>query len=131
MADEEDVMAAFDQPLGLAMDLGDERAGGVEIVEPALLGLGGHRLGNAVGGKDHGDAVRHLVELAHEDRALGLQAFDDELVVDDFVADIDRCAIAFDRKLDDADRPVDAGAEAARRRDEQVERGPCRHLPAS
>ena len=37
MADEQDVAAVLDQPLGLAVDLGDERAGGVEIVEAALL----------------------------------------------------------------------------------------------
>ena len=70
MADEQDVAALLDQPLGLAMDLGDERAGGVEIVEAALLRLGRHRLGHAMGGEDHRHAVRHLVQLRHEDRAL-------------------------------------------------------------
>ena len=60
----------LDQPLGLAMDLGDERAGGVEIVEAALLGLGRHRLGHAVGREDHRHAVGHLVQLGDEDRAL-------------------------------------------------------------
>ena len=113
----------LDQPLGLAVDLGDERAGGVEIVEAALLRLGRHRLGHAMGGEDHRRAVRHLVQLGHEDRALGLQAVDDELVVDDLVADIDRRAVALERELDDADRAVDAGAEAARRGDQQGEGG--------
>ena len=37
MADEDDVAARRDQPLGLAVDLGDQRAGRVEIVEPAAL----------------------------------------------------------------------------------------------
>jgi hypothetical protein len=45
-------------------------------------------------------------------RALGLQAFDDVFVVDDLVPDIDRRAIAFERLLDDLDRPVDPGAES-------------------
>ena len=37
--------------------------------------------------------------------------------------DIDRRAVLLDRQLDDADRAVDAGAEAARRGDQQVEGG--------
>ena len=76
-----------------------------------------------MGGEDHRHAVGHLVQLAHEHRALRLQAVDDELVVDDLVADIDRRAVALERQLDDADGAVDAGAEAARRRDQQGEGG--------
>ena len=121
MADEQDVAPVLDQPLGLAVDLGDERAGGVEIVEAARLGLGRHRLGHAVGGEDHRHAVGHLVELVDEDRALRLQPVDDELVVDDLVADIDRRAVALERQLDDPDGAVDPGAEAARRGDQQGE----------
>ena len=116
MADEEDVAAVLDQPLRLAVDLGDERAGGVEEFEAAFLGLRRHRLGHSVGGEDDRHSVRHLVELGHEHRALGLEAVDDELVVDDLVADVDRSPVALQRQLDDPDRPVDSGAEAARAR---------------
>ena len=123
MADEQDMAAALDQPLGLAVDLGDERAGRVEIVEAALLRHCRDRLGDAVRGEDDGDAVRDMVELGDEHRPLGLEAVDDELVVDDLVADIDRRAVALERELDDPDRAVDAGAEAARRRDQQGEGG--------
>ncbi len=42
-------------------------------------------------------------------------------VVDDLVADIDRRAEALDRALDDRHRAVDAGAEAARRGDEDAQ----------
>ena len=35
MADEQDVAAVLDQPLGLAVDLADQRAGRIEIVEAA------------------------------------------------------------------------------------------------
>src|SRR3546814_1866562 len=89
-ADEDEVRAGRDEPLGLAMDLGDERAGGVEIIEPARLGVGGHRFGHAVRRKHHRRAAGHLVQFLDEHRALGFQAVDHELVVDDFVADIDR-----------------------------------------
>src|SRR3546814_6450669 len=79
MADEDDVPARRDEPLGLAMDLGDERAGGVEIIEPARLGVGGHRFGHAVRRKPHRRAVGHLVQFLDEHRALGFQAVDHEL----------------------------------------------------
>ena len=45
MADEDDVATGLDQPLGLAVDLADQRAGRVEIVEAARLGGGGTDLG--------------------------------------------------------------------------------------
>ena len=44
---------------------------------------------------------------------MALQVVDDELVVDDFVAHVDRRAELRERLLDDGDRAVDAGAEAA------------------
>jgi hypothetical protein len=94
--------------------LGDQRAGRVEVEQIARLGLGRHRLRHAVGGEDTGCLSRRdLVELLDEDGALA-QALHDEAVVDDLVADIDRRAVLLERQLDDLDRPVDAGAEAAR-----------------
>src|SRR3546814_9398139 len=72
MADEEDVPSILNQPFGLAMNLGDERAGGVEIIEAALFGRGRNRLRHAMGREDHRHAVRNLVEFGDEDRALGL-----------------------------------------------------------
>ena len=121
MADEDDVAAGLDQPLGLAMDLADQGAGRVEIIEAARLGGGRHDLGHAMGGKDHRAAVRHLVQLLDEHRAQPAQPVDDEAVMDDFVPDIDRRPEALDRQLDDLDRAIDARAKAARRRDQEVE----------
>ena len=73
------------------------------------------RLGDAVRREDHRLAgVGNFVELLDEHRALRLQALDDVAVVDDLVADIDRRPEFLERQLDDLDRPVDAGAEAAR-----------------
>ena len=57
----------------------------------------------------------HFVKFLDEDRAPGAQAVDDEVVVHDLVAHIDRRAPFLQRHLDDLDGPVDAGAEAARR----------------
>jgi hypothetical protein len=49
-----------------------------------------------------------------------LQAVDDEAVVDDLVADIDGRPEPLERQLDDLDRAIDSGAEAARRGDQDM-----------
>ena len=122
MADQHDGAPGLVMPLGLAMDLGDQRAGGVDEEQVATSGLGRHRLRHAVGGEHDGAVVRHLVELVDEDRALGLEAFDDVAIVHDLVADIDRPAVALDGALDDLDGTIDAGAEAARAGEQDRER---------
>ncbi len=102
----------------LGMDLGHQRAGGVDIEHAAGLGLGGHRLRHAMGGKDHRPVGRAFVEFLDEDRSPGAQSVDHEAVVHDLVPDVDRRAPFLERHLHDLDRPVDAGAEAARRGEE-------------
>ena len=69
---------------------------------------------HAVRAEDDGRAVRHCVELVDEHGAEAAQAIDDEPVVHDLVAHVDRRAEELDRALDDVDRAVDAGAESAR-----------------
>jgi hypothetical protein len=102
MADEEDVAPGLDQPLGLAVDLADQRAGRVEIVEAATLRFGRHGLGHAMRGEDHRNSVRHLRHFLHEHRAHRLQPVDHIFVVDDLVPDVDRGAITLECELDDA-----------------------------
>jgi hypothetical protein len=115
MADEQHVAAPLMMDLGLAVDFRHQRAGGVDGGQPARIGVVGHRLGDAVGGEDHrGRAVRHLVELAHEDRALSLQALDHVLVVDDLMTDVDRRSVDGERPLHHVDGSHHTGAEAAR-----------------
>jgi hypothetical protein len=53
-------------------------------------------------------------EVLDEDRTLLLEILDDVGVVDDLVADVDRRAELVQRALDDLDRALDAGTEAAR-----------------
>ena len=126
MADENDVPSGLDLPFGLTMDLGHQRAGRIDIIEPAFGGLVRNRLGHAMRGKDHRHAVRHVVHGFHEDRAFVFQRIDDIFVVHDFMPDIDRCPIDFERALDDGDSAVHAGAEAARRRDKHLKRAAVR-----
>ncbi len=113
MADQDHRAARLVVALGLAMHLGDQRAGRVDIEEVAAASLGRHRLRHAVRGEHNGPVVRHLVELVDEDRALGLEVLDDEPVVHDLMPHIDRSAVALDGALDDLDGAIDSGAEAA------------------
>ena len=73
-------------------------------------------------GAEHGDRIRrHFGQILDEDRALVFQAFDNVFVVHDLVPDIDRRSEPLEGKLDDLDRTVDAGAEAAGSGDEHAQ----------
>lgn len=73
--------------------------------------------------EDHGIAGRHFLEFLEEDRALLFQILDDVLVVNDFVAHVDRRAVHGYCALDDLDRAIDACAEAARLREQDFRIG--------
>ncbi len=115
--DECDVPTGIRLPLRLAMDLGDQRASGVEKVETARLRILGHSLGHAMGGEDDGAVVGNLVQFLDEDGALRAQAVDHIFIMDDLVPDIDGRAIFGDRALHDGDGAVHPRAKAARRGD--------------
>ncbi len=121
MADKQDVCAGFDQPFGAAMDLADQRAGGVEIVEPACLCCLGHHLGHAMGRKDNRAAIRHFVQFLHEYRAKAAQSVDHIAIVHDFMPNIDGRAKSLDRQFDNLDGSVDARAKTARRGNQHME----------
>ncbi len=124
MADQHDLAATLVVDLGLAVNLGDQRTGGVEGEEIALLRLGRNRLRHPVSGEDHGGAgFGDLVELLDEYRSLGLEALDHVAVVHDLVAHIDRCAITRESLLDRIDGAHDPRAEAARRAQQHFQRG--------
>ena len=120
MADEEDMPPFFDQSLSLPVNLRNQWTGRIDVGEATALRLGGHRLGHAVRGKYHRPIIRYFVELIHEHRSELSKPVDHELVMDDFVADVDGGAEALECKLDDLDRAVDARAKTAWRRDEHT-----------
>ena len=62
----------------------------------------------------------HLGLLLDEDRAALAQLLDHVLVVDDLLAHVDGRPVQLERALDGLDRAVDAGAVAARRREQQL-----------
>ena len=114
MADQDHVEALARVLADLHVHLGDQRAGGIEHRKAAPLRLLHHAHRHAVRAEDHGGAVRHLVELVHEHGAESAQPLDNEAVVHHLVAHVDRRAEELERALDDVDRPVHPGAEAAR-----------------
>src|SRR5579884_4199079 len=120
VADERDEMAAVGVAPRLRVHLVHERARRVDDPEAALLRVLLHRRGDAVRGEDADLALRDLRLVLDEDGAQRLEPADDVLVVDDLVADVDRRAVLLEQAFHDLDRPVDAGAERARRGEEHA-----------
>ena len=131
VADQQDVVVVIGEPPGLVVHLGHQRAGGVDGLQAALGRLRVHRRRDAVGGEHHGLALRHLVELLDEDRTARLEVGHDVLVVHDLLAHVDRRAVEVQRLLDRDHRPVDAGAVAARRREQHGAVRRCAGIPRS
>ena len=114
VADHHDRVALGGEAAGGDVDLGDQRAGGVDRAQVAGGGVVVDRRGDAVGGEDDHLALRHLGLLLDEDRAALGQLLDHVLVVDDLLAHVDGGAVQLERALDRLHGAVDAGAVAAR-----------------
>src|SRR5437899_1513698 len=106
------------------MDLGDERTGRVEYGEAARLGVGTDRLRDAMRREYDGAPGGHLVQFIDENRALRLEIVDDKFVVDDLVPHVDRRAVLRKRLFDNRNRAVDARAEPARIREQNIHQFP-------
>ena len=107
--------------LDAAVDLADQRAGGIGVDQLAAFRLGRHRLRHAVRREHHQRLIRHLVELLDEHRALGAQLVHHMTVVHDLVAHVDRRPVLGERLLDDLDGALDPGAEPARAGQQDVQ----------
>jgi len=114
MADEDHRPAAGGILAPLDVDLGDERAGRVQHPQGARAGIGLDRARHAVRTEDRHRLRRHFVQVFDEHGALGAQAVDHRLVVDDFVAHVHGRTMPFERALDDLDGSDDARAKPAR-----------------
>jgi hypothetical protein len=113
MADQDQGPALRHVPFALIVDLGDERAGGVEHRQRARGGLLLDAARHAMGA-EHGDRERrNFRQILDENSAFVLQAFDHVFIVHDLVAHIDRRAVFLERTLDDLDGTHDARTKAA------------------
>ena len=119
VADEHDRVALGRELLGLDVDLGDQRAGGVDRVQAPLGGVRVHAGGDPVRREHDRRALGHLGLGLDEDRAALAQLLDDVLVVDDLLAHVDRRAVELERALDRLHGSVHARAVAARRGEQQ------------
>jgi hypothetical protein len=98
MADQNDRPLGIGETTRLDMNLGHQRTGGVDQVEPSQPGLVEHAGRRAVR-RQHGDrTLGHLVDVVDEDRALGLEIAHHVQVVDDLLAHVDRRAVLRERR---------------------------------
>ncbi len=105
------------------MDLGDQRAGGVDDLQIALLGLLAHRRRNAVRAEDHARALGNFAQFFDKNRA-GLPQFVHHVpVVDDLFTNIYRRAIKIENDLDHIDRPHHSGAKTTRAQEDDFFHG--------
>ena len=66
-----------------------------------------------VGRENDDGSFGDFVDFVHEQHALLLEGIDDELVMDDFMAYVDRRAELFEGLFDDVDGAVNTGTESA------------------
>ncbi len=112
MTDHDD-FAALSAHLGdFDMHLGNEWAGRIENTQAARFGITTHALRYAMRRENQRTAGGYIVEFFDEYGTFVTQVFDDELVMHDFVAHVDRRAVDFECALDDGDGALDASAEA-------------------
>ena len=116
--DQEDVGVLGGEPLGLAMHLRHERAGGVDGPQLTARRLLTDRRRDPMRGEHHQGVGGHLVQLVDEDRAALLQGGDDVLVVHDLLAHIHGRAVGLKGLLHGGDSAVHARAVAAWRSDD-------------
>ena len=123
VADQDDGVAFPGVLDGFEVDLGHERAGGVDGAELAAPGLVADLGRDAVGAVEERGALGDFVERLDEDGAAAPEPLDDELVVDDLVIDVERRAEEIERPLQALDRHVDPRAEAAGIGQDDLHRG--------
>jgi len=76
-----------------------------------------------VGAENDRCGIGDFIEFFNKNRAALFEVFDHKAVVDDFMADVDRCAEEFNCALDDFNRAVNTGAKTAGIGKENVHNG--------
>ncbi len=96
------------------MNLGDERAGGVDNAQLAVLGAVPFAGRDPMSAEDDALAGGHLVEALDKNRAFLFQRLEHEAVVHDLMAHVERASVGAQRAADSLDGTIDAGAKSAR-----------------
>ena len=116
MADQNDLAVLFGMILAFLVDLGDQRAGGVDNGQAAPFGFDLHRFGDTVGAENGHGAIGNVVHFLDENGTLGAQRLDHALVVNDFMAHVDRGAVKVQGSFHNLNGPFDTGAKSTRAR---------------
>jgi len=120
--DQHNVVTFGGKAHGLAMDFGDQRTGRVDRAKTALGGFRTHLRRDAVGGKEKHRTGRHVVQSLDEYGALRAKTVDNPTVVHDFMENVHRRAVQFERAAQAVDRHIHAGAKTARRNQNDLHR---------
>ena len=121
VADQQDRVARFGVLDRFQVDLGHQRAGGVDRPQLPLAGHRGESRATRRGprtaaSRPAGTSASSSTNVTPRPR----KWLDDVLVVDDLVVDVDRRAERAERQLERLDRHVDAGTKPARTRQEDL-----------
>ena len=112
---DEDERIAFARKLdGFDVDLGDQRAGGINHPQLAQLAGVAHFRRNPMRAVDDALAGRNLLDAVHKDGALGAQLVHHITVVDDLFAHVNRRTEGLQGDAHDVNGANHAGAEAPR-----------------
>ena len=114
VTNEENGVALAREAYGLEMDLGHERAGGVDGVEIALDGGAANGRRYAVRAVEHVGLGRNLIHVVDEHHAPMAETLHHRLIVHDLVIDVERRAEKLQGPLQALNRHIDARAEPAR-----------------
>ena len=130
VADHDDLAALVAHLRDLDVDLRHQRARRVVHAESPRRCFRAHALRDPVRRKHDRRSLGNFFDFVDEHRALAFQVVDDEFVVHNLVAHVDRRAVLRQRALDDRDGPVDPGAEAAGIGEDDVQ-GQCSFAAAT
>src|SRR5262245_3977306 len=113
MADQNEIISLRIVAVDLVMDFDDQRTGGIDHMQPPTICFVPHRFGNPMSTEDHDRSFRHFSQLLHKYGALGAEGVYDMSAMDDFMSNVDRRPILFEREINDIDSPVDSGAKSS------------------
>src|SRR5579871_4471784 len=114
VTDQDEGISLFRELDGLDMNLGDERARGVNHLEPTSFAAITNSRRNAVCAVNHALPVWNVIDLMNEDRALFCQFIDNVPIVNNLAAHIDGRAEGLKGNVDDVNRAHHASTESTR-----------------
>ncbi len=114
MTDQNDFTSHIGVTLTFLVDFGDKGAGCINDRQITIFSFADNHLGHAMCAENSDRTIGNFIKLFNKDSALVAERLNNELVMHDLVADIDRRPIDFESFLNDINGPLDAGAKTAR-----------------